>query len=451
MSLRRSLYIGGSVSLLLIIIVSSLSVGMFQRQAETAKWVTHTYMVLNKIKDVRDVVFDMETSRRGYRSTNEPEILAPYHSALKTIGHLQTELEGLVTDNQQQLAVCNELETEINKIISFWNALPIYRKDFPLEEKLSITRKEDVLMANINSAIDSLTKNEKLLLEGRTSASKDLTRNVFILLCLGVVLTIVIIIVMMAVIRREFDRRLQFQLKLRTTNKDLQSILEEKKQINAQLERFTYVVAHDLKSPIAGSMALATFLAEDKRINVHEDVKEVADMLFDTMNTLNMRITSVLDYSRNPGKQQQLEQVDTRQLVANIQDLLFVPDAIKINIADNLPTVLANEAKLQQVFQNLMSNAVKYNDKQEGLIEIGCHDRADFYEFYVKDNGPGIKGSDRERIFDLYEVTDNESHRETSTGIGLNLLKTLVEEQGGRIWVESVVGEGATFCFLWRK
>lgn len=113
--------------------------------------------------------------------------------------------------------------------------------------------------------------------------------------------------------------------------------------------------------------------------------------------------------------------------------------------------MIANEAKLQQVFQNLMSNAVKYNDKPEGLIEIGHHEDGTFYRFYVKDNGPGIKDGDKERIFELFAVTDNEAHGESSTGIGLNLLKTLVEEQGGRIWVENNEGDGATFFFTWKK
>ena len=101
--------------------------------------------------------------------------------------------------------------------------------------------------------------------------------------------------------------------------------------------------------------------------------------------------------------------------------------------------------------QNLLSNAVKYNDKKEPLIEIGVTDKGNLHEFYIKDNGPGILKKDHDRIFNIFEITENKTARDSSTGIGLNLLKVLVEEQGGRIWVNSISGEGSIFYFEWVK
>ena len=101
--------------------------------------------------------------------------------------------------------------------------------------------------------------------------------------------------------------------------------------------------------------------------------------------------------------------------------------------------------------QNLISNAIKYNSNKNPEITIGATEKTDFYEFFVRDNGMGIAREDNEKIFKLFEVTSNETQADSSTGVGLNLLKILVEEQGGKIWVESIVGEGSTFFFEWRK
>lgn len=450
-NLRRSLWIGGSISLLLILLISGTSFVMFQRQGEMTKMVSHTYEVLNKIKDLRNVMNDMETSRRGYRSTNDTSLLSLYHNKLTEIGPHQQELKKLVADNPDQVNNVRRLQTGIATVVHYWNSLPAYDEDFPIEEKLLITRKENILITEVNTAIDSLIAEEKRLLDARTSSNRDLANRVLILLSIGVVVTIVIVVIMIGVIRRGLDRRSQYKEHLMRNNKELQSTLQEKQQINAQLERFTYVAAHDLKSPIAGSMALVTFIAEDERVSPHADLNEMTSMLYETLHNLNSRIASVLDYSRNADKEHQIAQVDVHVLVENIISLLFVPEHISISIAGRLPVVKGNEAKLQQVFQNLMSNAVKYNDKPKGMIEIGHSEEGIFYRFYVKDNGPGIEDGDKERIFELFAVTDNEARGESSTGIGLSLLKTLVEEQGGNIWVENNETDGATFFFTWKK
>ena len=233
---------------------------------------------------------------------------------------------------------------------------------------------------------------------------------------------------------------------------DLKSTIEQKNKINKQLERFMYVVAHDLKSPLSGVVSLLHMMKDDGRIMADDELKEYMKLMLDASTHLTGMIGSILEYSRKSDMEQEEEIVDVHVLVTQIAHLLFPPKNINITIKGELPRILTTKLKLQQVFQNLMSNAIKYNDKLLGQIEIGYDEEPAFYKFYIKDNGPGIMQADKQRIFNLFEVTDNATTTtDGSTGVGLNIMKVLVEEQGGKITVHSVPGEGSTFYFQWAK
>ncbi len=227
--------------------------------------------------------------------------------------------------------------------------------------------------------------------------------------------------------------------------------LAEVERINKQLERFVFMVSHDLKSPLASISMLADLLRADETVTEHEELQENISIIANAAAKLTQMIGSILDYSRKSLSQQTIEEVDTYKLVSEITDLLFLPKHCKVVIADNLPVLHTRKIKLQQVLQNLLSNAVKYNSSKDACIEIGVTDKGKWYEFFVKDNGPGISRKDHARIFNMFETTDNETSKDSSTGVGLNLLKILVEEQGGKIWVESNPGDGSAFYFEWQK
>ncbi|RYD55442.1 MAG: hybrid sensor histidine kinase/response regulator [Sphingobacteriales bacterium] len=240
--------------------------------------------------------------------------------------------------------------------------------------------------------------------------------------------------------------------KLYFYQKALKEALAEKDKVNQQLERFMYVVAHDLKSPLSGVISLLSLVREEEAVQTAPGVSEYLNMAMDASYHLSNMITSILEYSRQVDSAQTSEDVDTHEMVSQIIQLMYPPKHLHLYIKDTLPRFKTRKLKLQQVFQNLVSNAIKYNDKPDGKIQIGVEDKADgFYTFYVKDNGPGIQKRDHERIFNLFETTDNASGRDSSTGVGLNLLKVLVEEQGGKIWVDSMPGEGSCFFFQWCK
>jgi signal transduction histidine kinase len=239
--------------------------------------------------------------------------------------------------------------------------------------------------------------------------------------------------------------------KLYFYQQDLKNSLSELEKVNKQLEKFIYIVSHDLKSPLASIITIISALKRNPVVNDDEEISERLDLVYLASQHLSEMISSILEYSKQSLDQQKIEEVDVYELVNQIVFLLFPPPNIKIKIAGDMPVLKTRKLKLQQVFQNLISNAIKYLDKQEGLIEIGVNYQTDMFEFFVRDNGPGIAKEDIARIFNLFQTTDNKSNADSSTGIGLNILKVLVEEQGGRIWVDTELGIGSTFYFEWKK
>lgn len=232
---------------------------------------------------------------------------------------------------------------------------------------------------------------------------------------------------------------------------ELHNTIDQKNKINRQLERFMYIVAHDLKSPLVGIAGLLEIIQQDPRVENMGELNAYLKLMSDASNHLKGMISSILDYSRKSNLEQSDEEVDVHDLVVQTAHLLFPPKHINISIDGKLPTFRTKKFKLQQVFQNLISNAIKYNDKPNGQITIGCTDDGDHYRFYVRDNGPGISERDQTRVFKLFETGGNKSNGDDSTGVGLNITKMLIEEQGGAITVESIPGVESCFFFLWSK
>lgn len=241
-----------------------------------------------------------------------------------------------------------------------------------------------------------------------------------------------------------FEQLFFYQSKLKQTAADL-------KKVNKQLERFTYVVSHDLKSPLASIIMLLDLCSKNEDLPSNPELQSQIEIACQVSNQLSEMINSILNYSRASLSSQQAEEVHTFDLVSEVAFMLNQQHKTVFDIHESLPVLTTNRTKLQQVFQNLIGNAIKYNDKETVFIEVGAKDKQDFYEFFVRDNGPGIASRDSKRIFKLFEVAGNIDGNDNSTGVGLNLLKMLIEEQGGNIWVDTKKGEGSTFFFEWRK
>jgi PAS domain S-box-containing protein len=167
-------------------------------------------------------------------------------------------------------------------------------------------------------------------------------------------------------------------------------LLEELDSVNKELNDFAYIVSHDLKAPLRGISSIATWIQEDYKDRLDKDGKEQLGLLVNRVNRLQNLIDGILHYSRVGRVNEEKEEVDLNEVVIELIDSLSLPSHIMISIDGRLPTVFCEPTRMSQLFQNLISNAVKYMDKEQGLVRIGCIEKDDCWQFFISDNGPGI-------------------------------------------------------------
>lgn len=224
------------------------------------------------------------------------------------------------------------------------------------------------------------------------------------------------------------------------------ALMHELQSANEELKNFAYVVSHDLKAPLRAIGSLAEWIASDYADKFDDAGREQLRLLVGRARRMDALIDGILQYSRVGLAHEGRTEVDLDALLHEVIDSLAPPAHIRIEIDTPLPAVQVERTRMQQVFQNLLSNAIKYSDKPQGEIHVGCIAEKKTWKFYVRDNGPGIEQRHFERIFQLFQ-TLMPRDRVESTGVGLALVKKIIELHGGRVWLESQVGAGSTFFF----
>jgi PAS domain S-box-containing protein len=232
----------------------------------------------------------------------------------------------------------------------------------------------------------------------------------------------------------------------RQRQEELAHLVHDLEAANDELRSFAYVVSHDLKAPLRAIGSLTDWIAADYKDKLNDEGREHLRLLTGRVRRMDALIDGILEYSRVGRIREARVPVDMNRLAQETLELLAPPPHIRITVAGPLPAVTGERTRLQQLLQNLLGNAIKYMDKTEGDVRVGCEPDGDFWRFHVADNGPGIEPRHHERIFQLFQTLAPRDRIE-GTGVGLALVKKIVELYGGRVWVESQPGKGATFYF----
>ncbi|MCP4258710.1 MAG: CBS domain-containing protein [Planctomycetes bacterium] len=227
-------------------------------------------------------------------------------------------------------------------------------------------------------------------------------------------------------------------------------LLEQLESINCELKDFTNIASNDSEKSESGIQTLAKRISDNHADKLDEEAKEQFDVLLNRVSRMYKMIDGILKYSKIGYLAEQKVQIDLNELMPQIIEMVSAPKNIAIEIENELPVINSEPIRIMEIFLNLLNNAVQYMDKPKGLIKINCVEEDIFWKFSVADNGPGIEQENFDKIFRMFETLTPQDKFE-STGIGLSVVKKIVETYAGTIWIESKLGQGTTFFFTLPK
>lgn len=251
------------------------------------------------------------------------------------------------------------------------------------------------------------------------------------------------VVIEIAIYRHKMEKQLMER------DKELERLIIETEKANKEIRDFVNIISHDLKAPLRAISQIANWISEDYSASLDDAGKEQLDLLVNRVKRMHNMLDGLLEYSKAGRARGEAVQVDTGKIISEVVKSIAPPQNISFLIQE-LPKVTIDPHQIYLIFKHLIENSVRFMDKPEGLIEIGFEDRGPSWEFFVRDNGKGIEERHFERIFQIFQTLSPRDELE-SVGIGLSIVKKLVELNGGKIGIESEVGKGSTINFTLNK
>jgi len=222
-------------------------------------------------------------------------------------------------------------------------------------------------------------------------------------------------------------------------------------QLNADLDEFTYVASHDLKSPLRGINDLLEWIEEDLGTNLPKDVKKNLDRAHIRISRMEKLISNLLSYAKSGHQNTEMADINIIEVITNIITDLSAPPDFSFHTASKIAILNVAHIPLETVLRNLISNAIKHHNRPDGHIEINVKTKGRFYIFSIQDDGPGIPEHSQQRVFKLFQTLST-TQGEDRTGVGLAVVKRLVEAQGGKVQIVSNMNnQGTEFIFSWPR
>ena len=461
MAFKSKIIAGFGTALAMLILVGVLSYRSMVRSEEDRLWVTHTHLVLERLDAVLTNMLDMETGARGYVLTGEGSYLDPYNDAIDRVRQNVKDVRELTVDNPVQQRAVARLESMVS------DGLAAVRHPIEIRTQEGLAAgAESVLtgsgkqsMDRIRSQLVEMKEEEILLLNQRSDEAAKSSRYTRIVIVTGEGLAIAFLCLAGIVVGQEMTQRRRAEDEVYKLNADLErrvadrtaELNERAKELarsNSELQQFAYVASHDLQEPLRMVASFTQLLAKRYQDKLDDDGRDFINYAVDGATRMQTLISDLLNYSRVGTQGKPLARTDSDAALKRVlQGLQFsIEESGATIVSDPLPMVMADPQQLGQLFQNLVTNAIKFRGEEPPYVRISTERNGNEWKISVRDNGIGILQEHADRIFIIFQRLHTKAEY-PGTGIGLAICKKIVERHGGRIWIEPSPGGGTTFCF----
>jgi len=473
-----------SAGFLVLVAISAASVLFVNRARDDSGWVVHTVEVENQTNTLLLEIRRAESASRGYLLTRGPEFLAEHETAVSRIIPDLDKLSEFSKDNPVQVQNIRKLRGAIEvRLGQFAQEMDFVKQNQP--EKATALMREAAAAGTTSTIRDAATamhEEEAQLFAQRTVNADRSQKLASIVTIAGSGLVIALAGISIFLVRRESQARDEAEARLRDNNLNLEATVDERtadlREANEEIQRFAYIVSHDLRSPLVNIMGFTSELEElrndilrriaalakvapetmparaadaepeldgqDKQLSA--DFSEALGFIKSSIAKMDRLITAILNLTREGRRRFEPVRIDTRELIEGIvKTLAHQADeaSAEIRVAP-LPPVVSDRLALEQIFSNLIDNAIKYlRPGVPGEIAVRGRTKLGFAVFEISDNGRGIDPKDHQRIFDLFRRAGTQD--KPGQGIGLAHVRALVRRLGGTMSVSSELNHGSTF------
>lgn len=484
MKIRSLLTIGFLVLTMIFISVYFVNQRLSNEVLTNTTYLNNSEAIIRNSNQIHKEIIGMQSGFRGFLLTTQETFLQPYYNGLTSVPQLIAEQRSLLSSDIQisRLDSITELHKEWidyadSLITAKKDTLPEsskkYQRLFDSKLKMEVGKNLNDRIQRIFLDMDNYEYDVRLQRRAALQESIRSTRNISLGLT---VISSLVVILMSAYVIHTITRRINKMighaetisqgnfLTIRDRRKDeFQSLVHSLNQMsrtldvnfreltakNQELDQFAYVVSHDLKAPLRGISNIISWVEEDHEADLTPDIKHNLGLIKGRTERLEKMINGILEYARIGKTRKGPEKVNTLSLLHEIKELI-VPDGVRFNVSKSIPDVYTERLHLEQVFCNLIGNAVKHNPSGNPVVTVNGSEKDTYYEFSVLDNGPGIEKMYFEKIFVIFQTLQERDAFE-STGVGLAIVKKIIDDHKGTIRVESELGKGTTFVFTWPK
>jgi signal transduction histidine kinase len=490
MKISYFIFLGFFLILVMFSIATYINFRQSEKVNENSEWFSRSATIVRNSNRFQRNILNMVSGLRGYLFTGENHFIQSYDSAAMENNNILTELSLLIEPNSAQQKDFREILSLNDRWLNEF-ARPLieakkqaglsdssqaafsnlYREKLVLGTERNLNRSLQVKFRDFSNYEFDLREKRKDILTTSVAQTRAIS---FYLTTFSIVIGLVIAFFLAHLISSRIlrmvkmadtiaagnyevstddkghDELSQLARSLNNMAKVLSENIKLLKRKNAELDQFAHIVSHDLKAPLRGIDNVVTWIEEDHDKELSPKIKEYLQLIKGRLVRAENLIRGILSYARVGREQPEKEIVDLNLMMQDIQDNLPLRTGLVLNVQSKLPQISTERIPLQQVLSNLISNAIKYHDKANGVISITFSDFKNHYEFRVQDDGPGIAKPYHDKIFGIFQTLQERDSFE-STGVGLAIVKKILDDRKQIVRLVSDDGKGSVFSFTWPK